>query len=147
MSCLLQKIVSASSDGLTYRLDGDAEGVGDIQVGSVVYVTATVLEVAGGPTITLDGVYIPTYSQGFDLMGDPDPEVVAQGYAIATDTLNTFQVSCNDVLSAETAMMVKEHFIETHGLPDLTIGEGGSGGAIQQLLIARSLGLDVRFAG
>ncbi|MFN8051577.1 MAG: DUF6351 family protein [Acidimicrobiales bacterium] len=79
-----------------------------------------------------------TYSQGFDLMGDPDPEVVAQGYAIATDTLNTFQVSCNDVLSAETAMMVKEHFAETYGLPDITIGEGGSGGAIQQLLIAQN---------
>ena len=35
-------------------------------------------------------------------------------------------------------MMVKEHFIETVGLPRWTIGQGGSGGAIQQHLIAQN---------
>ena len=57
---------------------------------------------------------------------------------MATSTLNTFQTACNATLSAETAMMVKEHVIETVGVPDLTIGDGGSGGAIQQLLIAQN---------
>ena len=32
----------------------------------------------------------------------------------------------------------REHIIETLGVPDLTIGDGGSGGAIQQLLIAQN---------
>ena len=34
--------------------------------------------------------------------------------------------------------MVKEHFIETYGAPRYTIGFGGSGGAIQQHLIANN---------
>lgn len=78
------------------------------------------------------------YSQGFNLFGDPEPGLLERGYAIATSTFTTFQVNCNDVLSAETAMMVKEHFVESWGVPDLTIGDGGSGGAIQQLLIAQN---------
>ncbi len=35
-------------------------------------------------------------------------------------------------------MMIKEHFIERYGIPAWTIGYGGSGGAIQQLLIAQN---------
>jgi hypothetical protein len=38
----------------------------------------------------------------------------------------------NAKLNAETLMMVKEHFIETYGLIRYTIGEGCSGGSIQQ---------------
>jgi hypothetical protein len=79
-----------------------------------------------------------TFGQGFTMLGPPDRSLLADGYAFATSTLNTFQVQCNDVLSAETAMMVKEHFSETLGVPELTIGEGGSGGAIQQVLIAQN---------
>lgn len=79
-----------------------------------------------------------SFSQGFDLMRDPDPEVLAAGYAMATNTLNTLQVNCNDVVSAETAMMTKERFVERVGVPRYTLGEGGSGGAIQQLLIAQN---------
>lgn len=63
--------------------------------------------------------------------------MLAKGYAVASSTLNVnAQGGCNDVLSAETAMMVKEHFIEAYGEPAYTIGNGGSGGAMQQLLIA-----------
>lgn len=78
------------------------------------------------------------YTQGANMTGTPDPQELALGYVTATSTFDTFQVHCNDVLSAETALMVKEHFVEAYGLPDLTIGEGGSGGAIQQLLIAQN---------
>lgn len=78
------------------------------------------------------------YTQGANLLDAPDPDELKAGYATATSTFDTFQVHCNDVISAETAMMVKEHFTETYGVPDLTIGEGGSGGAIQQLLIAQN---------
>jgi hypothetical protein len=67
-----------------------------------------------------------------------DPELLSSGYAVAMANFNTFQTSCNDVLSAETALMVKEHVAETIGEPRFTIGAGASGGAIQQLMIAQN---------
>lgn len=80
-----------------------------------------------------------TYSQGEPLGTDVvDDALLKQGYAVATANFNTFQTSCNDVLSAETAMMVKEHVAETIGAPRFTIGAGASGGAIQQLMIAQN---------
>lgn len=64
-------------------------------------------------------------------------DMLAAGYAVASSSLNVnAQGGCNDPLSAETAMMVKERFAEVHGPPVHTIGSGGSGGAMQQLLIA-----------
>jgi len=77
-----------------------------------------------------------TYTQGFLLLSSAPEALIANGYATATGTLNTFQVMCNDVLSAETALVVKERFSEAFGPPVFTIGSGGSGGAIQQYLIA-----------
>lgn len=80
-----------------------------------------------------------SYSQGGALGTDVvDATLLDKGYAVATANLNTFQTSCNDVLSAETAMMVKEHVAETIGAPKFTIGAGASGGAIQQLMIAQN---------
>jgi hypothetical protein len=80
-----------------------------------------------------------SYSQGGELGTEVvDDRLLSKGYAVATANFNTFQTSCNDVLSAETAMMVKEHVAETIGAPRFTIGAGGSGGAIQQLLIAQN---------
>jgi hypothetical protein len=63
---------------------------------------------------------------------------LARGFAVATSTELVFQQHCNDRLSGEAAMMLKEHFIEHVGLPKWTIGVGGSGGSIQQLLIAQN---------
>jgi hypothetical protein len=79
-----------------------------------------------------------TYSQGSDFASVLDPKLLANGYAVTTSTLNTFQSSCNAVLSAEVAMMLKQHFADTFGLPTFTIGDGGSGGSIQQLQIAQN---------
>ncbi|MFB3905056.1 MAG: DUF6351 family protein [Acidobacteriota bacterium] len=62
----------------------------------------------------------------------------SQGYAVATASLNVFGNNCNDVISAETMMMVKEHFIEQFGVPVHTVGWGGSGGSMQQHLIAQN---------
>lgn len=77
------------------------------------------------------------YFQGTGTGGVLRDNMLSRGYAVASSTLNVnAQGGCNDVLSAETAMMVKEHFIETYGVPRYTIGNGGSGGAMQQLLIA-----------
>jgi Tannase-like family of unknown function (DUF6351) len=66
------------------------------------------------------------------------PSFLRDGYAVATATFNTFQTQCNDVLSAETMMMVKEHFIEEFGVPVHTIAEGASGGSIQIHLILQN---------
>ena len=79
-----------------------------------------------------------TFSQGEDGSAALDPELLADGYAVITSTLTTFQTACNDVVSAETVMVAKEHFSEAYGLPRFTIGAGGSGGAIQQVLIAQN---------
>jgi hypothetical protein len=63
---------------------------------------------------------------------------IAKGYALASSSLNAFGTSCDDVISAETMMMVKEHFIEAFGVPRYTIGSGRSGGSMQQHLIANN---------
>lgn len=65
-------------------------------------------------------------------------DLLGQGFAVAGSSLNIFGNNCNDVLSAETMMMVKERFIETYGPPVHTIGTGGSGGSMQQHLIAQN---------
>ena len=77
------------------------------------------------------------FFQGTSTGGVLRDNMLALGYAIVSSTLNVnAQGGCNDVISAETTMMVKEHFIESYGAPRYTIGSGGSGGAMQQLLIA-----------
>ncbi len=79
-----------------------------------------------------------TYGQGFDLGSGVDADLLSRGYALATNTLDTFQTICNPMVSAEAALMTRERFIESYGVPEFTIGDGGSGGAIQQLLIAQN---------
>ena len=63
---------------------------------------------------------------------------LSRGFAHAISTQNVMQQHCNDHLSGEALMMIKEHFIEHYGVPEWTLGFGGSGGAIQQLLIAQN---------
>jgi hypothetical protein len=65
-------------------------------------------------------------------------DFLSRGYAVAASSLNVFGNNCDDVISSETMMMVKEHFIEEFGVPAHTIGIGGSGGAIQQYMMAQN---------
>ena len=81
-------------------------------------VTAPVIDAALGP-------------QGQDLL-------LSQGYAVASNTLNVLDQDCSIPISAEAAMMTKEHFADEYGAIAHTIGYGGSGGAIQQYGIADS---------
>lgn len=67
-----------------------------------------------------------------------DALVLGKGFAHAVSSFNVMGHQCNDALSAETLMMLKEHFIEQYGEPVWTLGNGASGGAIQQLLIAQN---------
>lgn len=78
------------------------------------------------------------YHQGSGTGDVLNDTLLRQGYAVASATFNVFQQNCNDVTSAETAMMVKEHFVETYGAPEFTMGWGGSAGTMQQLLISNA---------
>lgn len=83
-----------------------------------------------------------TYGQGIADAEVLDPGFLEQGYALATATFNTGAVQCNDVVSAETLMMVKERVIEQFGEPTATIGDGAGFGAAQvHLLIQNYPGL------
>jgi len=71
------------------------------------------------------------YTQGPDLVTPLNATWLGKGHAVASATLNTFGNNCNDLLSSETIIMVKERFIESYGVPKFTIGTGSSGGAYQ----------------
>ncbi|MEV4939724.1 DUF6351 family protein [Streptomyces zaomyceticus] len=76
------------------------------------------------------------HHQGAQTGGVLNDTFLSQGYAVASSTLNVLETNCGIPLSAEAAMMVKEHFVETYGPVEHTIGWGGSGGGIQQYGIA-----------
>jgi hypothetical protein len=65
-------------------------------------------------------------------------EPLRLGFAVALGSRNTFGTGADEVVSAETVMMIKERFVEQYGLPKYTVGLGSSGGAIQQHLIAHN---------
>ncbi|MCZ6784973.1 MAG: DUF6351 family protein [Proteobacteria bacterium] len=60
------------------------------------------------------------------------------GYAVVNSTGLRTNTHYNLQLGGETALMLKEHFIEDHGVPLYTVGVGGSGGAIQQYVYAQN---------
>jgi hypothetical protein len=77
------------------------------------------------------------YVQGAAMGVSPlDLTRLGEGYAVFVNSLNHPTNSCNAVVAAEAAMMGKEHFIETFGVPLFTISTGGSGGAYTSLQIA-----------
>ncbi|MBI2685215.1 MAG: hypothetical protein HYX27_02790 [Acidobacteria bacterium] len=76
------------------------------------------------------------FRQGGALPGVVNDDIVGKGYAEASATLNVFGNNCQDVVAAETMMMVKERLIEAYGPPAFTFGRGGSGGSYQQIQIA-----------
>ncbi|HEY4066900.1 MAG TPA: DUF6351 family protein, partial [Burkholderiaceae bacterium] len=57
--------------------------------------------------------------------------MLRQGYGVASSSLNVFGNNCQEVLAAESLMMVKERFIENFGPAAFTIGFGCSGGSEQ----------------
>ena len=78
------------------------------------------------------------YHQGRSTGGVLNDLFLSRGYAVASSSLNVLDNNCSPIISAEAAMMVKEHFVEAYGAPRFTIGWGGSGGAIQQYDIAEA---------
>ena len=65
-----------------------------------------------------------------------DETALERGFAVASSGLNVLGNNCNESVSAEALMMVKEHLAETYGPIRYTIGNGCSGGSIQQINIA-----------
>lgn len=62
---------------------------------------------------------------------------LSRGFAYMNSTELVNQQHCNQVLQGETLMMLKEHFTEGYGVPKWTVGTGGSGGSIQQMVITQ----------
>jgi Tannase-like family of unknown function (DUF6351) len=65
-----------------------------------------------------------------------DDLALSRGYLVASSGLDVQGSNANSVVSAEALMMVKEHLVEAYGPLRWTMGEGCSGGSIQQQLIA-----------
>ena len=78
------------------------------------------------------------HSQGTVHGGSMNPDILALGFAIVHSSGNNTGTHYNMDLAGETAMMTKERFVERYGVPIYTVGLGGSGGAIQQYLIAQN---------
>jgi Tannase-like family of unknown function (DUF6351) len=71
--------------------------------------------------------------------GSPKPVLIdralTNGFMVANNSLNTRGQNANDVVSAEAMMMLKEHITEAYGSIRYTIGEGCSGGSIEQYVL------------
>ena len=78
------------------------------------------------------------HSQGTVHGGSMNLDVLGLGWAIVHSSGNNTGTHYNMNLAGETALMTKERFIERYGVPLYTVGLGGSGGAIQQYLIAQN---------
>lgn len=78
------------------------------------------------------------HTQGTVHSGSLNPDILKQGYAIVHSSGNNTGTHYNMNIAGETAMMTKERFIERYGVPLYTIGLGGSGGAIQQYMLAQN---------
>ena len=65
-----------------------------------------------------------------------DDDALRRGFVVASSSMLVNGLHANFVTAAETSLMLKEHVIETYGELRYTVGEGGSGGALLQYLIA-----------
>ena len=65
-------------------------------------------------------------------------DALSRGYAVCYSTGNRTGVHYNLQLAGETAIMVKDHFVNRFGDPEYTISVGGSGGAIQQYVFGQN---------
>lgn len=67
-----------------------------------------------------------------------NPTVLGLGHAIIYSTGTRTGEHYNLEVGGETALMTKEHFVVRFGAPLYTVGLGGSGGGIQQLVYAQN---------
>jgi hypothetical protein len=77
------------------------------------------------------------YSQG-SAQSVLNEDALSRGFMVATSSLNVLGSSCNTHVSAESVMMLKEHVVERYGQIRFTFGNGSSGGAIGQQMVANN---------
>jgi Tannase-like family of unknown function (DUF6351) len=65
-------------------------------------------------------------------------DLLGAGYGVMWSSGTRTSTHYNLQVGGETALMLKEHAVETHGVPDYTVAVGGSGGAIQQYVYAQN---------
>jgi len=61
-----------------------------------------------------------------------DNAALSRGFMVVDNSLTDSAFNSNRVLNAETLMMMKEHIADTYGEIEYTLGNGCSGGSIQQ---------------
>jgi hypothetical protein len=66
------------------------------------------------------------------ITGTNDDSALRLGFMVADNSLTDSLFNSNRVLNAETLMMMKEHIVDTYGEVLYTMGNGCSGGSIQQ---------------
>ena len=66
------------------------------------------------------------------------PDLLARGWMTGATGMQTLNYNCNEVVSAESLMMLKEHINESAGPIRRTVSAGNSGGSVQQHNIAAS---------
>ncbi|HEX6166619.1 MAG TPA: DUF6351 family protein, partial [Acidimicrobiales bacterium] len=65
-------------------------------------------------------------------------DLLGGGYGVMWSSGTRTSTHYNLQVGGETALMLKEHTVEAHGVPDYTVAVGGSGGAIQQYVYAQN---------
>jgi hypothetical protein len=75
-----------------------------------------------------------TSANRFETAAGPnfDANALPRGFMVLTSTHTQHSLNNNELLSAETIMMVREHIIETYGEIRYTMSDGGSGGSMMQ---------------
>ncbi|HEY2561789.1 MAG TPA: DUF6351 family protein [Caldimonas sp.] len=70
------------------------------------------------------------------ISGVEDDSALRMGYLVVDNSLTDSLYNSNRVLVSETTMMMKEHIVEQYGEIKYTMGNGCSGGSIQQNTVA-----------
>ncbi|RYF63684.1 MAG: hypothetical protein EOO22_25540, partial [Comamonadaceae bacterium] len=68
-----------------------------------------------------------------------DDAALSRGFMVVDNSMTDSQLNGNRYLNAETTLMMKEHIIDTYGEVLYLMGNGGSGGAINQNSVASLL--------
>jgi len=84
------------------------------------------------------GVAIGRYQGRLSVDASMYDAALSQGYAVLASTGTRTSTHYNLTVGGQTAVMVKEHFVDRHGDPTYTVAVGGSGGGIQQYVYAQN---------
>ncbi|MGH9288592.1 MAG: DUF6351 family protein [Acidimicrobiales bacterium] len=88
---------------------------------------------------SFDGGVAIGHTQGTGSTGSMLPaDLLGKGYGVMWSSGTRTNTHYNLQVGGETALMLKEHTVEVHGVPDYTVAVGGSGGAIQQYVYAQN---------